>query len=248
MPAKKEKAAKKEETTKEVAKVGKNLFAKFESRPLGDPNIGPELLDAIFSFARDMRVSDIHIESQEARVIVRYRIDGVLHMVGQFPKPFYDNVLNRIKVQSHLRTDEHFSAQDGSLRYKIQEDNVNVRVSILPTLDGEKTVMRLLTEYVGGYSMQELGLSDDHRNLLLDAADKPFGMILVVGPTGSGKTTTLYSLLRQLNSPDVNITTIEDPVEYKIVGVNHIQVNPQTNLTFSEGLRSIVRQDPDIIF
>jgi type IV pilus assembly protein PilB len=226
----------------------KNLFADFVSRKPGDPLIGPSILDAIFLAATDLRASDIHIESQTDLVVVRYRIDGVLHMIGNFPKPFYENVLNRIKVQSHLRTDEHFSAQDGSLRYKIGEQQINVRVSILPTLDGEKTVMRLLTEYVGGYSMEFLGLSKQHQTTLVTAASKPFGMILVVGPTGSGKTTTLYSLLKELNRPDVNITTIEDPVEYKIVGVNHIQVNPQTNLTFAEGLRSIVRQDPDVIF
>ncbi|TSC55428.1 MAG: Type II secretion system protein E [Parcubacteria group bacterium Gr01-1014_18] len=207
-----------------------------------------EIFDKIFENAVQHRASDIHMEPQEAKVGVRFRIDGVLHPMGSFEKIYYENVLNRIKVLSHLRTDEHFSAQDGSLRYQKGEQRINVRVSIMPTLDGEKVVMRILTEYVREYSLGDLGLSEPNQKLLVEAAEKPFGMILVVGPTGSGKTTTLYALLKHLNQPDVNITTIEDPVEYKLAGVNHIQVNTQTGLTFSRGLRSIVRQDPDVIF
>lgn len=208
----------------------------------------PVVLDELFSEALSGRASDIHFEPQETDIIIRFRIDGVLQEVGRLPKEYYENVLNRVKVQAHLRTDDHFSAQDGGLRHKIGTISVNMRVSIIPTLDGEKIVMRILTEYIRGFTLDDLGLSERHQKLLLDAAKKPFGMILVVGPTGSGKTTTLYGLLKNMNEPEINITTIEDPVEYKIPGINHIQVNIQTNLTFAKGLRSIVRQDPDVIF
>lgn len=219
-------------------------FVQFAKEKQG----APEVLDEIFEEAIGSRASDIHYEPQEEEIIIRFRVDGVLQEVGRLPKEYYENVLNRVKVQAHLRTDEHFSAQDGSLRHKRNDNNVNIRVSIIPTLDGEKIVMRILTEYVRGFTFDDLGLSKHHQELLLEAAHKPFGMILVVGPTGSGKTTTLYGLLKNMNEPEINITTIEDPVEYKILGINHIQVNLQTNLTFAKGLRSIVRQDPDVIF
>ncbi len=208
----------------------------------------PEVLQEMCNDALSSRASDIHLEPQEQEIIVRFRIDGVLREMGSFPKEYYENILNRIKVQAHLRTDEHFSAQDGSLRHSKDDKAINLRVSIIPTMDGEKIVMRVLTEYVRGFTLADLGLSEKNQTLLINAAEKPFGMILVVGPTGSGKTTTLYGLLKYLNKAEINITTIEDPVEYKITGVNHIQVNSQTNLTFAKGLRSIVRQDPDIIF
>ena len=208
----------------------------------------PETVDIIFDRAIDARASDIHLEPQADGIHVRFRIDGVLHEVGSFDKESYENILNRIKVQAHLRTDEHFAAQDGSLRHKKDDTEVNIRLSIVPTLDGETVVMRILTEYIRGFNLPDLGLSEANQAILMQAAMRPFGMILVVGPTGSGKTTTLYGLLKHLNRPEVNITTIEDPVEYKVPGVNHIQVNLATNLTFAQGLRSIVRQDPNVIF
>ncbi len=226
------------------SKLSSNFLAILTEKRGG----APEALDEIFRDALSYHASDIHLEPQEQHVLIRFRIDGVLQELGSFPKDSYENILNRIKVQAHLRTDEHFSAQDGSLRQPIGDTTINLRISIIPTLDGEKVVMRLLTEYVRGFTLSDLGLSERHQKMLLEAANKPFGMILVVGPTGSGKTTTLYALLKHLHQPDINITTIEDPVEYKIPGVNHIQVNTQTNLTFAKGLRSIVRQDPDIIF
>jgi type II secretory ATPase GspE/PulE/Tfp pilus assembly ATPase PilB-like protein len=166
---------------------------------------------------------------------------------GRIPKDYYGNILNRIKVQAQLPIDEHFSAQDGAARQIREKYTVDMRISILPTLNGEKVVIRLLSQYVRSFSFNDLGLSQHDQELLMKAINKPFGMILVTGPTGSGKTTSLYALLKLLNSPDVNITTIEDPVEYKMPGINQIQVNSQTNLTFAKGLRSIVRQDPDII-
>ena len=193
------------------------------------------------------RASDIHFEPHEKDTLIRFRIDGLLREAGRLSKDLYANVLNRIKVQSHLRTDEHFSAQDGAIRYSIKSQTIDVRVSIVPILDGEKIVLRLLSEYMRRFQLSDLGLSQAYQQQLLAAAEKPFGMILVVGPTGSGKTTTLYAAVKSMNHPDVNIATIEDPVEYKISGINHIQVNMQTNLTFAKGLRSIVRQDPDVI-
>lgn len=208
----------------------------------------PHILEEMIEESLAYRASDIHLEPQEQDIVVRFRIDGVLQEIGVFAKTRYEHILNRIKVQAHLRTDEHFTPQDGSLRHKRDGKAVNIRVSAIPTLDGEKIVMRILTEYVRGFTMSDLGLSEAHQHMLIEASEKPFGMILVVGPTGSGKTTTLYGLLKHINSPDINVTTIEDPVEYKIIGVNHIQVNTATGLTFSQGLRSIVRQDPDVIF
>src|SRR3990167_6826680 len=209
--------------------------------------IAPELLEEIFDDALLYHASDIHFEPRQKDVLVRFRVDGVLYEAGRIPKEYYENILNRIKVQSGLRIDEHFAAQDGSLRYEKDSTIVDLRTSIVPTVEGEKVVLRVLSAYVQGFSLGDLGLSSEHQQLLEQAAEKPFGMILVAGPTGSGKTTTLYALLKIVNSPDVNITTIEDPVEYKVLGVNQIQVNRETNLTFAKGLRSIVRQDPDII-
>ena len=209
--------------------------------------VAPEIIDEIVADALAFKASDIHFEPQEKEVVVRFRVDGVLHEAGRFAKEVYENILNRIKVQAHMRIDEHFSAQDGAIRFVKEKGTVDMRVSVIPTLDGEKVAIRLLAEYVKGFTFADLGVSEKDQAAFLRAAKKPFGMILVTGPTGSGKTTTLYALLKMLNDPTVNITTIEDPVEYKILGVNSIQVNPQTNLTFAKGLRSIVRQDPDIV-
>jgi type II secretory ATPase GspE/PulE/Tfp pilus assembly ATPase PilB-like protein len=209
--------------------------------------IAPALLDAIFDDALSFRASDVHFEPQEKEVVVRFRVDGILREAGRMTKEHYENVLNRIKVSARMRIDEHFAAQDGAIRYAQRGAVVDMRVSVVPTLDGETVAIRLLAEYVRAFTLGDLGLSVVHQAQLQKAARKPFGMVIVTGPTGSGKTTTLYALLKYLNRPEVNITTIEDPVEYKMVGVNQIQVNPQTNLTFVKGLRSIVRQDPNII-
>ena len=232
----------------------KPLETRFSEIVSGQTRVAPEIIDEIVADALAFKASDIHFEPQEKEVVVRFRIDGVLHEAGRFAKEVYENILNRIKVQAHLRIDEHFSAQDGAIRY-VKEKNpaspaggtVDMRISVIPLLDGEKITIRLLAEYVKGFTFADLGVSEKDQAVFLNAAKKPFGMILVTGPTGSGKTTTFYALLKMLNEPTVNITTIEDPVEYKILGVNSIQVNPQTNLTFAKGLRSIVRQDPDII-
>lgn len=209
--------------------------------------VAPEIIDEIFQDAFLYRSSDIHFEPQEAEVLIRFRIDGILHEAARIQKEHYENILNRIKVLSQMRIDEHFAPQDGAIRYKKNSRAADLRVSIVPTVYGEKTVIRVLSEYVQTFGLSDLGLSEDDQKVLEEVAKKPFGMILVTGPTGAGKTTTLYALLRTLNRPEVNITTIEDPVEYKIVGVNQIQVSQQTELTFAKGLRAIVRQDPNII-
>ncbi|MCA9388501.1 type II/IV secretion system protein [Candidatus Berkelbacteria bacterium] len=209
--------------------------------------VAPAIIDAIIDDALAFRASDIHIEPGEDEVVIRLRVDGLLQEAGRLSLDFYENILNRIKVQTQMRIDEHASAQDGAMRYEKDGHIIDLRVSIAPILTGEKVVMRVLAEYVRSFGLGNLGLTADQQNMFLSSGKKPFGMIMVTGPTGSGKTTSLYSLIKLLNKPEVNITTIEEPVEYKIPGINQIQVNKQTNLTFAEGLKSIVRQDPDII-
>lgn len=236
-----------EDINEALANYRKTLDTRFSKIISEKGRVAPEIIDEIFADAVTYRASDIHFEPLAGEVLIRFRVDGILQEAGRVPKEYYENIVNRIKVKSHLRLDEHFSAQDGSMRYSGEDVEVDMRVSIAPTLEGEKIVIRLLSQYVRNFNLSDLGISGNDQQLLDAAANKPFGMILVVGPTGSGKSTTLYALMKKLNTPDVNITTIEDPVEYKIVGINQIQVNPLTNLTFARGLRSIVRQDPDII-
>jgi len=225
----------------------RSLDTQFTSIIQSARRVAPEMINAILTDSLNYRASDIHFEPQPKDVLVRFRVDGVLQEAGRIPREHYENILNRIKVLSHLRTDEHFCAQDGSIRYEHEKLAIDMRISIIPILDGEKIAIRLLHGYIKEVTLDNLGFSKPDQEILLKASQKPFGMILVTGPTGSGKTTTLYALLNILNRPGVNITTIEDPVEYKISGANQIQVNIQTNLTFAKGLRSIVRQDPDIV-
>lgn len=225
----------------------KPLATRFVEIIKNHQRIAPEIIGEIIEDALAFNASDIHFEPQEKEVVIRFRIDGVLREAGRIPKEYYENILNRIKVEAHLRIDEHYAAQDGAIRYVKDEHTADLRVSIVPTLTGEKVAIRMLAEYVKSYNIYDLGLSYEDQRILEEASKKPFGMILVTGPTGSGKSTTLYAVLRSLNRPEVNITTIEDPVEYRVEGLNQIQVNPHTNLTFAEGLRSIVRQDPDIV-
>lgn len=236
---------------KEIDEVLQNykkpLSARFDAIVTNGEKIAPEIITEIFKDALSSRASDIHLEPEENRVVIRFRIDGVLQKKAEVTKEVYENLLNRIKILAHLRIDEHFSSQDGAIRLTIDTQAVDMRVSLIPTLNGEKVVIRILSSYIRDFSLDEMGLSQAHQELLLNASQKPFGMILVTGPTGSGKSSTLYALLKLLNTPTVNITTIEDPVEYKIAGINQIQVNTATNLTFAKGLRSIVRQDPNII-
>lgn len=227
----------------------KPLETRFAKIIENSEQVAPDLLNEIFEDALGVHSSDIHFEPREKKVIIRFRVDGLLREAGKVSKEYYENILNKIKVQSHLRIDKHFSAQDGAIRYLSKNSNapVDMRVSIIPNLDGEKVVIRLLSSYVRSFTLDDLGLSEINQKLLLDAGKKPSGMILVTGPTGSGKSTTLYALLKILSKPETNVMTIEDPVEYRVEGINQIQVNQQTELTFARGLRSIVRQDPDII-
>lgn len=205
------------------------------------------ITDAILSYAASNNASDIHIEPLENYVQVRYRIDGMLHDVVQLPKLILGPVVTRIKILSKLRIDEHFSAQDGRFDYVFQDNKVDARVSIVPITEGEKVVIRLFTDRSRRLSLEDLGMSEKDLRTLRAALKKPYGMILSSGPTGSGKTTTMYAIMQMVNSREINISTIEDPVEYDLPGVNQIQVNERTNLTFARGLRSILRQDPDII-
>lgn len=223
------------------------LATRFAEIVQAQKKIAPEITDEIIKDALIHEASDIHFEPRDKEVVIRFRISGVLYQAGQIPKEYYANILNRIKVMAHLRVDEHNASQDGAIRYQTDKGFVDIRISIVPTLDGEKVAMRLLARHVDFSTLSELGLSFENQKILHSVIQKPSGIIIVSGPTGSGKTTTLYAILKILNTPEVNITTIEDPVEYKVDGINQIQVNLQTNLTFAKGLRAIVRQDPNII-
>lgn len=207
-----------------------------------------KIVDMILTHAYQDRASDVHIEAEEKSTLVRFRIDGILHDVLFLPKHLHEQVIARIKVLSRLRTDEHLSPQDGKMRMEMEEENVDIRVSILPMVDGEKVVMRLLASKYQQISLVDLGMSEHDLEKLTNGFKRSFGMVLSTGPTGSGKTTSIYAILKILNTREKNITTIEDPVEYKVKGVNQIQVNTKTNLTFATGLRSILRQDPNVIF
>ena len=229
------------------ALYAKSLETRFSQIIEAGQRVAPEIMDEIIKDAQMYHASDIHFEPQATTVVVRFRVDGTLRQAGTIPLEYYDNVLNRIKVESGMRIDEHLAAQDGSMHRESQHVVTDLRVSLIPTVLGEKVVMRVLSSYVQGFTLADIGLDERHRQMIESYASKPFGMILTVGPTGSGKSTTLYALLKLLNKPDVNVTTIEDPVEYKMTGINQIQVREQSNVTFARGLRAIVRQDPDII-
>ncbi len=206
------------------------------------------MLSLLLGSAYDEQASDVHIEPQESEAVVRFRIDGILHEVVRVTKLLHERIITRIKVISNLRTDEHMAAQDGKMKVLIEDERVDIRVSIVPIVDGEKAVLRLLATKSRSFTLTDLGMTDSDLEKVKRAYAKSYGMILSTGPTGSGKTTSIYSILRVLNSPEKNITSVEDPVEYRIGGANQIQVNAKTNLTFANGLRSILRQDPNIIF
>jgi len=205
------------------------------------------IVDTLLKHAILESASDIHIEPDEKEVHVRYRIDGVLHDAMTLPKDVATGIVARIKVLSNLKLDEHRLPQDG--RFKIQNDEykISFRVSMLPVFDGEKIVMRLLDETSKGLTLEKMGLSGSALEAVHREINKPNGMILVTGPTGSGKTTTLYTVMDILNTTEVNISTVEDPVEYRMPRVNQTQINPKVGMTFAAALRSLLRQDPDII-
>lgn len=223
-----------------------NLINDLKLNPQNEENI-VKLVNILLEYAHDNHASDIHIEPLEIKVIVRFRIDGILHQVIEYPKDLHSKIAFRIKIMSRLRTDEQLAPQDGRFDYKKDTETFDVRVSIIPITNGENVVLRLLSRGAQQLNLEDLGFLADDLNKVKRAFSKPHGTILSVGPTGSGKTTTLYSILRILNTPEVNIMTIEDPVEYEVEGARQIQLNPQKNITFSTGLRSIIRQDPNVI-
>lgn len=205
------------------------------------------LLDNLIKYSIQVRASDLHIEPQESLAYLRFRIDGLLHKIFEVPLYGLKLLLMRVKILSKMRTDEHARPQDGKFRYKFGEENFDIRVSIIPVYYGEKIVFRILKEEIEGLSLDNMGLDKLKLEIIERNITKSYGMILSTGPTGSGKTTTLYGIVRRLNNENVNIMTVEDPIEYTIPMVNQIEVNESVGLTFAKGLRSILRQDPNII-
>lgn len=205
------------------------------------------LVSLIINHALEARASDIHIEPFESRLIVRYRVDGVMHEVESPPHRFSAAVISRIKIMSNLDIAERRLPQDGRIKLRIQGKEIDMRVSTVPTMHGESVVMRILDKSGTALDFAKLGFDVDVLQRFMDILMLPQGILLVTGPTGSGKTTTLYTALDKLNNPDLKILTVEDPVEYQMEGINQIQVKPQIGLTFANALRSIVRQDPDVI-
>ena len=206
-----------------------------------------KIVDSILSHAISQRASDIHIEPSEGEVFIRYRIDGILRDAMTLPKNVAPGIAARVKVLSSLRLDEKRLPQDGRFKIETEGQKVAFRVSTLPTYFGEKIVMRLLPEAVKGLTLEALGFHGPALETIHEAMRQTTGMILTTGPTGSGKTTTLYTMLDILNTPEVNVSTIEDPIEYQMSRINQTQVKPDIGLTFASGLRTLVRQDPDII-
>lgn len=226
--------------------IQKNIKeAGTDSKHIDPPII--KIVDTILLYGFENKASDIHIEPLRETSLIRFRIDGILHDIVSLPLELHRSITTRIKVLANLRTDEHQAPQDGKFHFTVENQGIDVRVSIVPISLGEKIVLRLLSENSRQFSLVDLGFSEEDLLKVKKAYQKPYGMILSTGPTGSGKTTTIYAVLKLLNTRDVNIMTIEDPIEYEIQGINQIQVNQKTNLTFAEGLRSIVRQDPNII-
>ncbi|MEK7481001.1 MAG: ATPase, T2SS/T4P/T4SS family [Patescibacteria group bacterium] len=239
-----------------LAQYRKSLEAEFETILRKEPEIvqpGADdlpivrIADTLLRHAILQRASDIHIEPREREVIVRYRIDGILHDAMTLPANVAGGLIARIKVLANLKLDEHRLPQDGRFKIETEDYNISFRVSIIPIYDGEKAVLRLLLEDTKAYTLQTLGFHGEALERIHAGIRKTVGMILATGPTGSGKTTTLYTVIDLLNKPEVNISTIEDPIEYHIPRVNQTQVKPDIGYTFANGLRALVRQDPDII-
>jgi len=212
-----------------------------------DPSI-KKVIDELIYTALQKGASDIHIEPRNNELLIRLRIDGILRNFIFIPKYLADRIVSRIKVLCRLRTDEHLSAQDGKMRLVFDDEELGLRVSIIPIAEGEKVCMRLLSSKARSYSLEDLGLNDVPLYKVKRSSARSYGMIICTGPTGSGKTTTIYSILKTINVEEKNVTSVEDPIEYRLKGANQVQVNTKTNLTFANGLRSLLRQDPDYIF
>lgn len=205
------------------------------------------IIDTLVKHAILEGASDVHIEPEEKEIIVRYRIDGVLRTAMTLPKSALSGIVARVKVLANLKLDEHRLPQDGRFKIENEDYKISFRVSILPVFDGEKIVMRLLNESAAGLTLEKMGMHGEALEIVHREIQKPNGMILVTGPTGSGKTTTLYTVVDLLNSPKVNISTVEDPVEYRMEHINQTQVNAKIGMTFAAALRALLRQDPDIV-
>lgn len=230
-----------EELTKTKTIDSKEIAEIIQEAPIA------KIVSTILEYAVSSRASDVHVEPQEDRIRVRYRIDGILYDRLSLPKTVQEAVISRIKILSDMKIDEHRTPQDGRFNFKVVNNEVDLRISVMPTSFGEKVVMRLLRKSGGVPTLQELGLTGMSLKSLETSILRSHGIIIVCGPTGSGKTTTLYSALDKLNTTRVNIMTLEDPIEYQMNGINQVQINPAVGLTFATGLRSFLRQDPNII-
>ncbi len=232
--------------------IQENILASLRSRARGIEEKAVEvpivaIIDNIMSYAVSGRASDIHLEVLEDAILLRYRVDGVLREISRMPKEISSALIARLKLLGGLKIDEHMLPQDGRFRQGVGGDQIDVRIAVMPTFYGEKIVMRLLPSSQKPLSLEELGMLKDMTKIVRENIEKSYGMFLVTGPTGSGKTTTLYSVLNMLNRPEVNIVTIEDPIEYDMRYINQTQINNQAGITFAGGLRAILRQDPNII-
>lgn len=232
--------------------IEENVRASLQSQTTSAEEAAAQLpivaiVDNLITYASTSGASDIHVEALEDGTLIRYRIDGILREIMRVPREVHSAIIARLKLLSALKIDEHFKPQDGRFRYQMVNATVDCRVSVLPTYYGEKVVVRLLAATDKPLSLEELGMFGREAEVVTRSLEKAYGMILVTGPTGSGKSTTLYALMNIVNQPDVNIVTVEDPVEYNMRYVNQSQINPAAGVTFASGIRSILRQDPDII-
>ncbi|MDP3975311.1 MAG: GspE/PulE family protein, partial [bacterium] len=232
--------------------IERNIKASLKLKDKGDEEAATELpiieiTDNLISYAVSLGASDVHIEALEEEILVRYRVDGILHEIIRMQKEIHAAIVARFKILASVKLDEHTKPQDGRFHHKIGSETIDIRLSILPTLYGEKVELRLLGASDHILSFEELGMRKETIDILNRNVNKSFGMVLITGPTGSGKSTTLYSILNTLNKPEVNIVTVEDPIEYNMKYVNQTQINPAAGVTFASALRAILRQDPNII-
>ena len=234
-----------------AAETAPEADTAFTSNQLGDDSVSSaptiRLVNSIIERAVLERASDIHLEPHETELLVRMRIDGIMQDILTVPRDLQNSVLSRIKIMAGLNIAERRIPQDGRFNVRVKDKNIDLRISTLPTVYGEKIVARLLDKSGGRIALEAIGLTDEGLAAIKNLLKYRNGVILVVGPTGSGKTTTMYSMIHEINTRDVNLVTLEDPVEYNIEGVNQVQINEKVGLTFASGLRSILRQDPDII-
>ena len=256
LPPKQEENLQQKAKIQELDELEEKNLDQFLEKPINNPadleqivraGFVPKILAAIIYLAIKMQASDIHIEPMETHVRLRYRVDGILQDIIKLPLAMSPEIISRIKILGKMKIDEHRIPQDGRLEAIALKHEVDLRISTLPTVNGEKGVLRILDKSVSMYTLEEIGLLQRNFEVVSRNIKKPFGVILATGPTGSGKTTTLYSILNSVSTPGVNIITLEDPVEYEIPGINQCQIKPKIGFSFANGLRSILRQDPNVI-